>query len=74
MRQPVGILADDDVSLFEAQYALRLNAEGLNAESLPGIDKPVPHLGAKARKAMDFVAERSDKADGQDAHGYPGAI
>ena len=61
----VGVLADQDVLLLEAQDALGLQAEGLDAVALPRCHELVPHVLAVHRREMDLVAQLAHEADAQ---------
>ncbi len=66
----VGVLADDDVLLFETQDALRLEAEGLDAEFPACFDDRVPHMGPVRARHVDLVAQLSDEPDSQNQDGH----
>ena len=55
--QAVGVLADDNVALFQAQYALGLDAHGPDAERLARRHRLVPEFLAPAGGDVDFVAQ-----------------
>src|SRR5262249_54479466 len=65
VRLRVGVLADDHVTLLEAEDALRLEPEGTRTEVGAALQDLVPHvLGMRARE-VQLVAELADEADAQ---------
>ena len=62
----VGVLADDDVQLLQAQDALGLEAEGADAVLGAGLEDRVPHVLAVGGGEVDLVADLADEADAQD--------
>src|SRR5262249_20772462 len=65
MREAIGILADDDVTLFQTENALRLDAEGTDALRLAGFHERVPDMLATMRGHVDLVAELTNESHTQ---------
>ncbi len=64
-RLGVGVLADDDVLLLQAQDPLRLEPERADPLRLAGLQQRVPDVLAVRRREVDLVAELADEADPQ---------
>src|ERR671912_672698 len=62
-REPVGVLAHDEVSLLQAQDALRLYAEGPNAEVGAALHERLPDVQPVGGRHVDLVAELAGEAD-----------
>src|SRR6202171_2909133 len=68
----IGVLADDDVRLFEPQDALRLEAEGLDPEVTASLHDRVPDMLPVRARHVNLIAQLSDEADAQNQGGRPG--
>ena len=66
IRLRVGVLADQDVHLLEAQDALGLEAERRGVPFLARLEQRVPDVLAERAREVDLVAELADEADAQD--------
>ena len=66
VRLRVGVLADEDVHLLEAQDPLRLEAERPDAEVGAALEDRVPDVLAVRAREVDLVAELADEADAQE--------
>src|SRR5262245_53578518 len=65
--QPVGVLPDNDMALFQPQDALRLDAERLQSVRASGLRKRIPdELPARGRH-VNFVSKLPDEANPQDS-------
>src|SRR5829696_3303341 len=62
-REPVGVLAHDEVALLQAQDALRLDAEGQYSQVRTALHERLPHVQPVGCGHVDLVAELSGKAD-----------
>src|ERR671912_93282 len=62
-REPVGVLAHDEVPLLQAQDALRLYAEGLYAEIRAALHERLPDVQPVGGGHVDLVAELAGEAD-----------
>src|SRR5919109_4784685 len=71
VRLGVGVLADEDVHLLEAQDALRLETERPDAEVLATLEDRVPHVFAVGTGEVELVAELADEADPQHERRHP---
>src|SRR5215204_1576822 len=61
--EPVGVLANDEVALLQAQDALRLDAEGPYAQVRAALHERLPHVQAVGCGHVDLVAEFAGEAD-----------
>ena len=69
-RERVGVLADDDVLLLQAQDALALQTEGEDAEVDARLQHRVPDvLGVRAWE-MHLIAQLADEPNAQDDRGH----
>ena len=71
-RLGVGVLADEDVHLLQAQDPLRLEPERPQPERLAGAQQRVPDVLAVGRREVDLVADLADEPDPQDQALHPG--
>src|SRR5215218_2550854 len=62
-REPVGVLAHDEVSLLEAQDALRLYAERSYTEVRAALHERLPDVQPVGGRHVDLVAELAGEAD-----------
>ena len=65
-RLRVGVLADEDVHLLQAQHPLRLEAERADAVLGARLQHRVPEVLAVRGRVVDLVADLADEADAQD--------
>src|ERR1700680_2882986 len=65
--QPVGILTDDEMALFQAQHALRFHAERAYGPRPAGRPKRLPDLGSAAGRNVDFISQLTHEADAHQA-------
>ena len=68
----VGILTDDEVSLFQAQYPLGFQAKGGNAEFLARLHQGGPHVFTVFRREVDLPAGLSHEAYAKEQAGDAG--
>ena len=73
-RQEIGILAGDDVHLFETEDALSLDSERPDAELGSGGQQGIPHVFAVLSRIVHLPPRFADEADLQQDGGYPGHV
>src|ERR671912_2717599 len=61
--EPVGVLSDDEVTLLQAQDALRLYAERSYAEVGSSFHERLPHVEPIGGGYVDLVAQLASEAD-----------
>ncbi len=74
IRQAIGVLADDDVSLLQTQHSLGFDAERADAVALACFHQGVPHARRFSAGQVDFVTELADEADAQQAASHAGDV
>ena len=60
--QAVGVLADDEMALFQAQQALRLHSEGAQPGGQAGIEQRPPNGLSGTGRHMDLKSQFTDEA------------
>src|ERR1700724_943219 len=63
VRQPVGILTDDEMALFQAQHALRFHTERAYGPRPAGRQPRLPDLGSPAGRNADFISQLTHATD-----------
>ena len=71
-RLGVGVLADEDVQLLQAQDALRLEPERPQAVLGARLEQRVPEVLAVRGREVDLVADLADEADPHDQARHAG--
>src|SRR4029077_20676741 len=65
LRKSVGILSDDNVSLFQPQDALGFDAESFNSEVASTFDQRFPYVQPEAGLHVQLVAQLTGEAQAQ---------
>src|SRR5260370_39154778 len=73
-RKSIGILADNQMALLEAENSLSLDAERPQTLVTAGFQDRFPQVPGKMAGAMDFVSQLSHKADSQQSAADAGYV